>query len=123
MARKRNNQVCVRFSDSEYEEYLHKLEQTNLTQNDFFLRAVAGAVIPSAEQSDELKKLNNSIDDLYKQIRGIATNINQLTRLANKTLEVPALAVLNSTAQDINKIRQELNRAWDQIRQEIKQGV
>ena len=120
MGRQRNNQICIRFSDSEYEDFIHKLHQTDLTQNDFLIRSVAGAVIPSAEQSNELKKMNKSIDDLYQQIRGIATNINQLTKVANKTLDVPALAVLSGAAHDIEKIRHELNKVWEQIRKEIK---
>lgn len=42
----------------------------------------------------ELQKLNKAFADMMRQLRGLATNVNQMAHIANGTGELPVVATL-----------------------------
>lgn len=69
----------------------------------------------------EWKKLNRQFGELVRQIRGMATNVNQMAHVANGTGELPSLKKLNKTENQIYHFRKECDEQWQSIRRLISQ--
>ena len=95
--RKRNYTITIRMNKTEYDLLQNKVKESGQTQQAVGLHAIAGLKIASAEEVEELKKLNLMLAELLSQIRGVATNINQ----------------------NIRKYRKESEKIWQSIRQLI----
>ena len=119
--RKRNRTITIRMSDEEYSFLQKRLLQTGQTQQSYILNAIRGATIVSAEEIKELQKLNKGFADMMRQLRGIATNVNQMAHIANGTGELPVVVVLEKLGSNIEKFRKEEERRWQSIRQLISQ--
>ena len=65
----------------------------------------------------ELKKINITLAELLKQLRGMATNINQLAHRANGYRELPTVEKLEEISGEINGFREEASVIWQSIRQ------
>ncbi len=78
--RRRNNVVKFRLSDDELAELQQKVEESGLNRNAFLVRMIRHQTIYPA---DKLSELNVRMDALLVQLRGMATNLNQITKLAN----------------------------------------
>ena len=83
---------------------------------------IKGIRINSAESLDELKKINETLSNLDRQLRGMATNVNQIARIANGTGMLPSEKALAQINQKINEIRKELGDIWQSIRSSIRAG-
>ena len=57
-----------------------RLKESGQTQQAVVIHAIAGLKIASAEEVEELKKLNLMLTEMLSQLRGVATNINQIAR-------------------------------------------
>ena len=119
--RKRNKTVTIRLSDEEYTFLQKRLSQTGQTQQSYILNAIRGATITSLEEMKELKKLNRAFADMMRQLRGLATNVNQMAHIANGTGELPVVAALEKFGKSIEKFRKEEEQRWQSIRQLISQ--
>ena len=119
--RKRNRTISIRVSDQEYETIQKKLSETGLTQQAFILKAVEGATISTAEDTQQLKEINLKLADLLKQIKGIAVNINQMAYRATAYRELPTVQKLNEYQNENEKLRREAETIWQSIRQLISQ--
>ena len=119
--RKRNRIISIRVSDQEYETIQKKLNETGLTQQAFILKAVEGATISTAEDTQQLKEINLKLADLLKQIKGIGVNINQMAYRANAYRELPTVQKLNEYQNENEKLRREAETIWQSIRQLISQ--
>lgn len=119
--RKRNRTITIRMSDEEYTFLQKRLSQTGQTQQSYILNAICGVTIVSAEEVKELQKLNKGFADMMRQLRGVATNVNQMAHVANGTGELPVVAALEKFGKSIEKFRKEEEQRWQSIRQLISQ--
>lgn len=115
--RKRNKSITVRMTKDEYRHLQEKLEQTGQTQQAFVVNAIAGALITTPAMALELGKINVSMAELIKQLRGMATNINQLAHRANGYMELPTVEKLEEINDEIDGLREEVSSIWQLIRQ------
>ena len=119
--RKRNRTITIRMSDEEYKFFQERLSQTGQTQQSYILNAIRGVSIVSAEEVKELQKLNKGFADMMRQLRGLATNVNQMAHVANGTGELPVVVALEKFGKSIEKFRKEEEKRWQSIRQLISQ--
>ena len=73
--RKRNYTVTIRMNKAEYDLLQNKVKESGQTQQAVVIYAIAGLKIASAEEVEELKKLNLKLAEMLSQLRGVATNI------------------------------------------------
>ena len=119
--RKRNHAITIRMSDEEYKFFQGRLSQTGQTQQSYILNAIHGAIIVSSEEVKELQKLNKEFADTMRQLRGLATNVNQMAHIANGTGELPVVVTLEKLGRNIEKFRKEEEWRWQSIRRLISQ--
>ena len=120
--RKRDRAVTLRMTDSEYDEFNNKVSNSGLSRQDFFIRMIKEIRINSAESLGELKRVNDTLSNLDKQLRGMATNVNQMARIANGTGMLPSDKTLQGINAKICEIRKELGEIWQSIRSSIRAG-
>lgn len=120
--RKRDRAVTLRMTDSEYDEFNNKVSESGLSRQAFFIRMIKEIHINSAESLDELKKINETLSNLDRQLRGMATNVNQMARIANGTGMLPSDKTLQEINTQICGIRKELGEIWQSIRSSIRAG-
>lgn len=119
--RKRNHAITIRMSDEEYKLFQGRLSQTGQTQQSYILNAIRGATIVSAEEVKELQKLNKGFADMMRQLRGLATNVNQMAHVANGIGELPVVSALEKVGKSIEKFKKEEESRWQSIRLLISQ--
>ena len=117
--RKRNRTITIRMSDEEYTFLQERLSLTGQTQQSYILNAIRGAKIVSEEEVKELQNMNKGFADMMRQLRGLATNVNQMAHIANGTGELPVVVALEKLGRNIEKFRKEEERRWQSIRQLI----
>ena len=66
-----------------------------------------------------MKKLNLMLAEMLSQLRGVATNINQIARKLHTDGEVPNDSMLYFLNKNILKYRKESERIWQLIRRLI----
>ena len=81
--RHRPHVVRVRMSDSEYENFLHDVTESRQTVQSYVLNAIQTGVIPDAVLINKVSEMSQVMADQYKQLRGMATNINQMAHNSN----------------------------------------
>ena len=111
--RKRPIEVKFRLSQEEYQILQRKLVEAGTNRNAFLVKLILGAQICPREQ---LIELNLQYKIMNRLIRGAATNINQLTRIANTNNAVPAAKFLIDMYQDIRIIKDNLQPLWEETR-------
>lgn len=119
--RKRDKSITVRMTKEEYEHLQEKIKQTGQTQQSYVINAIDGALITTPAVESELGKINISMAELLKQLRGMATNINQLAHKANGYMELPTVEKLEEIDDEIDGFREEASGIWQSIRQFLSQ--
>ena len=117
--RKRNYTVTIRMNKAEYDLLQNKVKESGQTQQAVVIHAIAGLKIASAEEVEELKKLNLMLAEMLSQLRGVATNINQIARKLHTDGEVPNDSTLYFLNKNILKYRKESEKIWLLIRRLI----
>ena len=117
--RKRNYTVTIRMNKAEYDLLQNKVKESGQTQQAVVIHAIAGLKIASAEEVEELKKLNLMLAEMLSQLRGVATNINQIARKMNAGGFIPREDILYYLNKNILKYRKESEKIWQSIRQLI----
>ena len=115
--RKRNHTVTVRMNDEEYKELEKMVAASGQLKQSYLLNAVLGAVIAPVEELAELRKLNQLMAEENRQLRGIAFNVNQLTRFVNRVGLAPQYRELYEILELLQKDRKEREELWQSIRQ------
>ena len=87
--RKRNHTVTIRMNKEEYDLFQSKVKESGRTQQEVVIKAIADLKIASAEEIEELKRLNQMFADILCQLRGATTNINQIARKLHTDGEIP----------------------------------
>ena len=73
----------------EYDLFQSKVKESGRTQQEVVIKAIADLKIASAEEIEELKRLNQMFADILCQLRGATTNINQIARKLHTDGEIP----------------------------------
>ena len=68
--RKRNHTVTIRMNKEEYDLFQSKVKESGRTQQEVVIKAIADLKIASAEEVEELKRLNQMFADILCQLRG-----------------------------------------------------
>ena len=119
--RSRKNAITIRMNDKEYEAVKNKIGESTLSQQSFIINAILGATIVSSDEIDILKECQKSFESLERQLRGFATNINQLAHIANAYGNIPSLAQLERILTETKSYREENEKIWQSIRSLISQ--
>lgn len=117
--RKRNYTVTIRMNKAEYNLLQSKVKESGQTQQTVVLHAVADLKIASTEEVEELKKLNQMLAEILSQLRGAATNLNQIARKLNTDGVMPIEEVLYYLNRNILNYRKESEKIWQPIRRLI----
>ena len=117
--RKRNYTVTVRMNKAEHDLLQKKVRESGRTQQAVMIAAIADLKITSAEEIEELKKLNEMLAEILRQLRGAASNINQIARRMNADGFIPRIDYLAYLNKDIVQYRKECEEIWQLIRQLI----
>ena len=111
--RKRPIEVKFRLSEEEYQMLQRKLADAGMNRNAFLVQLILGADI---YPRDMLMKLCVEYQIMNRLIRGISTNINQITKVANSTKAVPSAKLLVDMYQDIQVMQRNLQPLWEETR-------
>lgn len=123
--RHRSHVVRVRMSDSEYENFLHDVTESGQTVQSYVLNAIQSGVIPDAELVTEVSEMSQMMSDQYKQLRGIATNINQMAHNSNMeklTGDWQAEERLQDMQIQVNEMRKGCMDLWQSLRRLMAQN-
>ena len=119
--RRRNKAVTIRMSEDEYKTLLEKVDESGLSQQAYIISSIKGATITSSDEIAVQKDISKSFADLVKQLRGLATNVNQMAHVANGQGILPTTSELIKTSDEISKYRKECEDLWLLIRSSINQ--
>ena len=108
-------------TEEEYDLLCSKLEQTGVSQQSFVISAITGAAVIPSEQTAVLKEISYTFASLEQQLRGMATNINQMARIANSRNYAPGIRVLEKLSREIHGYRKDSEEIWQSIRSSIAQ--
>ena len=117
--RKRNHTVTIRMNDKEYTLLRQKMKESGQTQQAVVLAAIENVEIVSSEVMEEVKVLNQRLEETNRQLRGATTNLNQIAHHMNAGGFYPRADVLNSLNENISGYRKECEKIWRSIRQLI----
>lgn len=114
--RTRNKAITIRMNDNEYKDLQLRVNDSGLTQQAYIIDAIQGATITPSNEIVILKDISKTFADLENQIRGLATNVNQMAHVANSKGYVPTQKDLEQLSSQINKYRKESENIWQSIR-------
>ena len=119
--RRRNKAITIRMNDAEYDALQDKVKESGLTQQSYIISAIRGSNITSAKEVEVIKDISKNFADQNKQMRGLATNINQMAHVANGQGLLPTVEKLNEISDKILEFRKEDDKRWRLIRQSVSQ--
>lgn len=111
--RKRPIEVKFRLSEDEYQLLQKKLADAGMNRNAFLVQLICGAEI---YPRDMLMKLCVEYQIMNRLIRGIGTNINQISKIANSTKAVPSAKILVDMSNEVRIIQSNLQPLWEETR-------
>ena len=119
--RKRNRAITIRMSEAEYDTLQSKVSESGLSKQAFINNAIRGATITSSDEIEKLKDISKTFSDTERQLRGLATNVNQMAHVANGTGALPTENELKQLSEQLGNYRKESEKIWRSIRQSISQ--
>lgn len=119
--RRRNKAITIRMNAAEYDALQGKIKESGLTQQSFIISAIRDSNITSAKELEVIKDISRSFADQDRQLRGIATNINQMAHVANGQGLLPTVEKLDEISDKILEFRKEDDKRWLLIRQSVSQ--
>lgn len=123
--RHRSHLVRVRMNDIEYDDFQHKVAESGQTVQSYVLNAIQTGVIPDAELINKISEMSQMMADQYKQLRGIATNINQMAHNSNMeklTGEWRVEERLQDMQLQVDEMRKECMDLWQSLRRLMAQN-
>lgn len=124
MGRTRYKAVTVRLNEYEWNSLEERIEESGQNKQSYMINALLGAEIAPKEEINIWKDIAGQLSELVKQLRGIATNINQIAHKANATGELPLINALEEINEQVAEIRKAGDQIWLSLRQLIaKQKV
>ena len=119
--RRRNKAITIRMNDAEYGDMQNKVKESGLTQQSYIISAIRGSSITSAKELEVIKDISQNFADQNKQLRGLATNINQMAHVANLQGLLPTVEKLDEISDKILEFRKEDDKRWRLIRLSVSQ--
>lgn len=119
--RRRNRAVTIRMNETEYTDFMKRVDESGLSQQSYFINAVRGAVITPSDEITALKEISKTFAGLEQQLRGLATNVNQMAHVANGRGELPTENDLDLLSDQLAGYRRESESLWQSIRLLINQ--
>lgn len=120
--RKRNNDVHIMLSDTEYAQFIELLNRTNLNYREFILNAVSGNPFITTEYAQELSKLNELLGKIYGELNKTGVNVNQLAKIANSTGNSVDIAELNNISSRLSILCKGCEKVWQYTRALIRKA-
>ena len=100
---------------------MKRVDESGLSQQSYFINAVRGAVITPSDEIAALKEISKTFAGLEQQLRGLATNVNQMAHVANGRGELPTENDLDLLSDQLAGYRRESESLWQSIRLLINQ--
>lgn len=119
--RRRNRAVTIRMNETEYTDFMKRVDESGLSQQSYFINAVRGAIITPSDEIAALKEISKTFAGLEQQLRGLATNVNQMAHVANGRGELPTETDLERLSDQLAGYRRESESLWQSIRLLINQ--
>lgn len=111
--RKRPIEIKFRVSEKELKMLQEQLEVSGLNRNEYLVRLICNVpILPKAE----LALINKELNTHSQQLRGMATNINQIAKIANTYHLLPSTAQIEFVRMDIYQLREQLQEIWMKVR-------
>ena len=114
--RRRNKAITIRLTEEEYALLCSKLKQTGVSQQAYIISAIKNVSVIPSDQLAVMKEISATFSSLEQQLRGMATNINQMARIANSRNYAPGMRVLEKTSREIDGFRKDSEEIWQSIR-------
>lgn len=111
--RKRPIEIKFRVSEQEKEMIEKHLQESGLNRNAYLVQLISNAAI---FPKSELQEINLQLQSQNQQLRGIATNINQMSKMANTYKALPSAVQLEFMRLDVNQMRNDLQSVWNEVR-------
>ena len=119
--RRRNKAITIRLTEEEYALLCSKLKQTGVSQQAYIISAIKDVSVIPSDQLAVMKEISATFASLEQQLRGMATNINQMARIANSRNYAPGIRVLEKISREIAGYRKDSEEIWQSIRSSIAQ--
>ena len=117
--RNRNNLVSIRYSDEEYKVLQEKIKESGQTKSAYIINATLNGKVSSADDVQEMKEQSKLLSDIYKQLRGMGTNLNQMAHVANGKGIIPSADKLIEIERVVVAVKKEVDDIWQSTRQSI----
>ena len=111
---KRKKEIKLRLTEQEYAALTDMVQQSGLSRNAFLVRMIKQQTIYPV---DKLSKTNEMLAALLAQLRGMATNMNQIAKIANTRKEVPAMNYLRYILAAIQNLKEESQPVFTSVRE------
>ena len=119
--RRRNKAITIRLTEEEYALLCSKLKQAGVSQQAYIISAIKNVSVIPSDQLAVMKEISATFSSLEQQLRGMATNINQMARIANSRNYAPGIRVLEKISREIAGYRKDSEEIWQSIRSLIAQ--
>ena len=119
--RRRNKAITIRLTEEEYALLCSKLKQTGVSQQAYIISAIKDVSVIPSDQLAVMKEISATFASLEQQLRGMATNINQMARIANSRNYAHGIRVLEKISREIAGYRKDSEEIWQSIRSLIAQ--
>ena len=117
--RNRNNLVSIRYSDEEYKVLHEKIKESGQTKSAYIINATLNGKVSSANDVQEMKEQSKLLSNIYKQLRGMGTNLNQMAHVANGKGIIPSADKLIEIERVVVAVKKEVDDIWQSTRQSI----
>ena len=117
--RNRSNCVSIRYSDEEYKVLQEKIKESGQTKSAYIINATLNGKVSSADDVHEMKEQSKLLSDIYKQLRGMGTNLNQMAHVANGKGIIPSADKLIEIERVVVAVKKEVDDIWQSTRQSI----
>ena len=111
---KRRKEIKLRLTEQEFAALTDMVKQSGLSRNAFLVRMIKQQTIYPV---DTLSKTNEMLAALLAQLRGMATNMNQIAKIANTRKEVPAMNYLRYILAAIQNLKEESQPVFTSVRE------
>ena len=114
--RNRSHNIMVRMNDEEYDRFRTNLKKSGQTQQAYITNAVLHVPVMPKEELKEVQKISQIMADDNKQLRGMAGNLNQMTKRLHTFGEIPQMEELLKLEELLQLLREEGERPWQLLR-------
>lgn len=117
--RYRNHPITFRMTSGEKELFEKSFSESGFdTKQKYILSVICKKEMAPDRHIHLYFKILMLLEDIYRQLKGIGINVNQMARKANGTGILPSLKELSST-NDL--LSEEVNTAWESIRYSLRE--